>query len=306
MGLEELIGEQAVNEIKGRPFSIDPSINYDNPSKDVKKIFVESAGDLFDVEEYYKKLSENSSDIGTLNDLTQLALKYMGGDEKTNLAIMGDPGKALQQADLLLNTGYRGMAKFIENNRGKILDKLSAEQLYSLVNRVPLYLTGDKNHDRVIALRKKLMQLNQVTQEKGDIGSVIKGEIGELIKKMPKEQQLFLQENSEMYIQSLTRAIIGKIEQAYHDLFRANDGKSLNKPALKKYLEDNYKVIEDVMGEDDRPDKERAKIWDKNLKMQYTEIARELYKSEKDALKKDENKEEEARKKKDKGVGISR
>ena len=306
MALEQLLGEQAVNEIKGRPFGIDPSMKYDGNSKEVQEKFVKYAGNLFDVEKYYGKLKENSGDIGTLNDLAQLALKYMAGDKETNTAIMRDPNKALQQADVLLSTGYVNMAKFVENNRNKILDKLSAEQLYSLVNRVPLYGTGNEGHDRVILLRDKLMKINQTAQEKGDIKSAINREIEELIEKMPEEQKAFFQENSEIYLQSLTRAILGKINKAYASLFKTADGKNLDKPALKKYLEDNYRVIEDVMSEKDRPDNERLEIWDKNLKPQYVEIAKELYPIDKNEVKMDKDKDKEERKKKDKKRRVAR
>jgi len=309
MTLEQLIGKEAVQEIRGRNFGIDPSIKYDPSSKEVREKFVESAGDLFDVEEYYTKLRENSGDIGTLNDLTQLALKYMGGDRETNTAIMRDPNKALQQADLLLGTGYISMAKFIENSRDKIFDTLSAEQIFSLIEGLHpqfCYKTGDAEHDRITLLKHKMSKIQQTAQEKKDIGSAIQGELGELIKMMPKEQRAFLEENSEAYIQSLKNSILGKIQQAYQALFRTADGKALDKSALRKYLEDNYKFIKDAMNKKDRPDKEKAKIWDKNLKPQYVEIARVLHGLEKSVEDRDRNEAEYDRKKQDRKEGIIR
>lgn len=306
MALEELIGKDAVKSIAGRPFGIDPKIEYDANSKEIRVEFVKRAGDLFDVEEYFQKLKENSNDVTALNDLAGVALNYMAGNKNENLVIMRDPHMALEQADVLLDTGYKNMAKFIENNRDDILDKLSAKDLYNIVNNpnLPFFLTKDKDHNKILLLRSKIMEMQQASQKNGDVGSVIQKELGDLINHIPEEQKKFLQRNSSAYLNSMTHAVNGEIQKAYGALFKLSDKKTLDKSALKKFLEDNYEVIEDIMKEDDRSEGEVFSRWDKNLKIHYVELARQLYSPEKKQAKRDKDEDKEDRNDSDKKLGV--
>ena len=201
------------------------------------------------------------------------------------------------------------MAKFVENNRDELLEKLSEKQLLSLIGRVPLYPTGNREHDRVSYLINKLREMQRAGQEKGDISDVVQEELKELIEQMPEEQRSFMQYCPEM-MGSLTKSIAQKLGGAYEGLFRKED-KSLDKRAMVKYLIDNYKVAEDFLDDTNKPaneklsEGEKASIWDKNLKTQYLEIARELLGSEKKKYKRDKDEDKENRKDKAKSLGLA-
>ncbi len=297
MALTDYLTEDEIGEIKGKPFGIDFKGKYD------REEFVKRAEDLFNVEEYYSKLRENSSDIGALNDLMGIAIEYMADDKRKNIALLQkNPHLALEQGEILYSAGSYSMAKFVENNRNEFLDRLSVEQLYSLFRRVPLYKTEDKKYERIRGLREKVMLIQEVGRKGGDIGSVVEEELKELMEKVPDEQKGFIVRNQ---IPSLIKTLAEYIQKAFVSLFRDEEGK-LDKSALRRFLEDNYKVAEDFIDKEipnDKP-KEKEKYWNDNLKTQYVEVARELYGSEKKEERKDKDKDKEERKDKAKNLGL--
>lgn len=297
MPLEELIGQEEFNSLAGKPFGIDPGMGYD------RKEFVTRAGDLFDVEEYYQRLSKNSGDVDALIDLANLANKFMAGDKERNRAMLQEnPNLALEQANVLYTSGSNKMARFVGNKKEAVLDKLSAEHLYSLFSRIPLYKTEDKQHDRIRKLRDKVGEIQETAKKGGDVGSVVQEEVSEIIKKAPEEQKIFIIRNQHLAIPHLTNGVIASIQKAFGYLFRTTDEK-LDKEGLKKYLARNYKAAEDFIN--GAPEQEREDYWSDNLKPQYVELARELYKSEKQEQKKEDNPEKEARKEKAREIGLA-
>lgn len=304
MTLEQKLGEEAVDKLKGRPFCIDPSIKYDPNSDSIREEFVKKASDLFDVEDYCQMLEKNINDLGALNDLTGIALEYMPGDKDKNVEILREPRNALKWGKKMQDYGQPDMARFIENNRDEILKKMNEKQMFSLINEIELYPTGNQEQDRASYLITKLKQLKKASQEQGEEGvkAVIGEELNELASKIPEEQMAFLQECPEM-IRSLTSGLIKKMQGAHSALFKKED-KSLDKEAMIKHLEDNYKVVEDAMDNNEMSDNEKLSLWDKNLKMQYVAIARELFGPEKKKYKRDKDEDKEDRKDKAKSLGL--
>ena len=288
MTLEQLVGREAVENIRGRPFGIAPNVAYDRDE------FLRRAGDLFDVEKYAKAIQENPKNVSALDDLARLSAGYMPGDAQTNINdVRTDPSYALDQARTLLDEGYDKLARHVERNRASFLEKLSTEQLYSIFQRIPLYKTGNAEYDRIADLRNKYIALAKATQEGQDPTSIVAQEVNELLENAPEEQRPFIMKNREKMVKSLTNAVLQAIPQAYSRVFRDNEG-NLRRDELIRYLEDNYRVAERFI--DAVPAEERADYWNDNLKPQYVELARELYGSEKKAKKLEDNPEKEARK----------
>jgi len=302
MALEKMIGEDEFKGIVGKPFGINPEAPYE------RKEFVARADPLFDLTGYHAALTKNSGDVEALNDLTGLLSGYIEGDDQykkewTEQA-KENPHLAISRSDKCLSMGYVNMAKFVEKNRKSLLDKLSAEQLYKVFSRVLLYKTGDKEHDRVADLKMKMMQIQQAVQEGGNINDVIAKELKELRESMPPEHQAYLFENEHIVSPALGKVIIRTLQKKFSSLFRDDKG-NLDKNQLIKYLKRNYKVVEDdIESIPADNEKERYKRWEKNLKPQYIEIARELLSSEKSEQKKEDDPDGEERKKTAKGKGM--
>lgn len=314
--------DEIIDKFAASQFLIDPKMKYysdldpvpKSKSKAIREEFIKKADNLFDLEKYFYKLRQNDSDVDAISDFTKKVMKGMPKklpeeDKKTiakNIVErLQEPNRALHSANKFVDAGYSAMAELVENgtNRDRILKKLSAEQLESVLQNPNLtfYANGKYKHDRASYLINKLNQLRNVTAEQGGIIAVIQNETNELIKYIPEEQNLFRQICPKMN-SSLAESIAKAIEKAREGLFK--DGKDFDKKAMIKYLEDNYKVVEDVMKDDDRDQKEKGDRWNDNLKMHYVELARALLGPEKKQYKLDEDEDKEDRKAKDKTRGL--
>ena len=310
--LEELIGKEQLDSISGKRFGIiDVKMNrdgvtYGNIPNYERKEFVERAGDLFDVEEYYAKLKQNSNDMDALKDLIKIAVDYVPGDKKRMKVLMQEnPHLAISQADSLYSYGTIAMAKYIEKNRSKVFDKLNEKQLYSVFQKTPSYITGNKEYDRIKVLKEKIKQMQEAEENKMDISLIVRDEFQELIERIPEEQRKFISDNADLVMPVLNQSLIHGIQRAYRSLFRDAEGNPI-KSQIVDYLKANYKVAEDFMENEIPKDKpfERFDVWDKRLKPHYIELARELYRPEKKEVKKDKDKDKEERKAKANDLGI--
>lgn len=320
--------------IKGHGFCINPERGYKKENEDDRKEFVRRADNLFDIEEYLQRLSKNVGDMDAIKDLAGIAKHFMVGTPEENESLLYEhPYLALEQAESLLSYGTVAMAKYVENNRKEFLDELEglgAEHLYKLFLRTSIYKRyypsessessgsytryeiDDKEYERVRGLKEKIEQMQRASQEGRDIESVVQEELGELIEETKKtcpEQYIFIMRNQHLVVPSLGKSLVRAINEEFGSLFKDKDGK-LDGKKIRDYLEDNYKVVEDFI-ECEVPrekEEERLKYWDDNLKMQYLEIARELFKPKKKEErlenKNPEVKEKEERKQKAKKLGF--
>jgi len=295
--LEHLAGEEELNKGKAKPFGIEVNMPY---SRDA---FVKNSADLFDLEKAYGKLRKDSNDKDALEDLVKVTSKYLvGGRSNASEILMQNPGQALDFANAALSKGYANMANFVSNQREELLNKLSEKQLYSLFFSMPSYKSGDKKRDRITDLREKVKQMQRANEEGKDIGSVVENEVQELVESLPEEQKIFVSRNQQIVIPYLTKYVARSIQKAFSSLFKNKELK-LDKKELVNYITENYKIAEDFI--DTVPDDEKSDYWNDNLKPQYIEIARELYKSEKKAKKLKDNPEKEARKARAGEIGLA-
>ncbi len=323
-------------------FLLDPNMQYysdmdcvsESTSDKVRDNFVNKADRLFDLEQYLGKLRQNSSDVDAISDFTGKIvdglynLDLPGFDDpmvKERVARriaerLQEPCRSLNLAKAYTDSGYLNLAQFVgkdphdtkywslnwhKNNRDRILKKLSAEQLDSVLNNPGLtfYMSGDDEHDRAANLVNKSNQIRQATSEQGERGmaAVIQNDVAYLIKYIPEEQNAFRQICPEMNT-SLATSVTYVITNARDGLFK--DGKSFNKAAMVEFLEDTYRVIEEIIDDDDRYDKEKSDRWNDNLKPHYVELARALLGPEKKHYKLDKDEDKEERKAEDKMRGL--
>jgi hypothetical protein len=315
--LEDLVGKGKLAEqdsqVLSLGFAINPSLSYDSnfvvdsdSEKSIRKKFVGKAGALFDLIEYFGQVEENRGNMSALDDLVSVILPYVldrSIKDKKEMAnhkrqmvngLKNNPSLALSKADELIKMGVIYMARFIENNRDEIFDRMSTDQLYSIFSKSPAYRNGNPSHDRVADLKEKIQKMQEASKNGSGMSSVIKKELSELVKKIPQEQQAFLKICPRME-ESLTDSISSLIQREYQGLFTDKKGK-LVKYKVRNYLEDNYAVPESLMQDDDRPFGEQYDLWDKNLKPAYLAVAQTFYGPEKKRAKIDKDEDKEKRK----------
>ncbi|MCX6748067.1 MAG: hypothetical protein NT076_00525 [Candidatus Pacearchaeota archaeon] len=288
--------EDKVNGDEAIPFVI-PQSDYD------REVFAYHMDKLKDLEEYNAAVAQNKEDIGNLKDLADKLAPHLPGGATNEGAgrnyaeLVADPHKALVAADSILGAEYVGLAKYVEKNRDEVLDKASPEQLWILVQSVPLYKTGKKEHDEIVDLVGKVKQIREAKSEQ-ELESIVQKDVDASFKKLPVEIQGYVGVYQRDVQHNFVQYHIQRITEKFSKLFR-NDKKEIDKEAIVKFLEDNYKYVEDFMEDevkDIEPDekkreKARAKLWNKNLKHQYVALAKALSPTEVKEQKTEDNPE---------------
>jgi hypothetical protein len=298
--LTDIINQDTGQAILRPDFSINPNASYD------RKSFVKHAGDLFDLQEYSGKLREKTNDFDSLYDLINVLIKYAPGDAETNVNTWKhDTHEALKQANDFEGPGSVAMGKFVERRRESILNKLSAEQLYALFQRIPIYEGNKPQHKKIKTLRDKVYGMQKAAQEEQDPSQVVADEVRQLIEMASPDKKEFIMRNQKAMLASLNIAVIKSIQKEYSLLFKDANGK-LNKNQIKEFLKDNYQIVEDFLDDEfsNKNNEEKADYWNDNLKPQYLQLANALYGPEEKAQKLVDNRAKEERKARAKALGL--
>lgn len=297
MVLNDIMDGNAQAQVRKPDLSIDPSSAYS------RKEFVTHAGDLFDLIKHSGKLREHSDDFTALNDLMRVLIKYVPGDNATNVERWkSNSHNALGEANDLETKASLSMAKFVEGKREALLDKLDDKQLYDLFGNVPIYEGATPENKKIKRLRDKIYAMSQASQQGQDPSAVVAEDVTELINGASDEKKEFIMRNQKAMTSSMTIAVIKALQKEYNGLFKRADG-SVNRPKLKRFLIDNYQVAEDFIS--GVPDDEKEDYWNDNMKPQYLILAQALYGPEKKAQKLADNSPKELRKKAARALGLN-
>jgi len=296
--LEELLTEM-FNGKTGPKFNLPSNVQYS------RKPFVDAAGDIFDLEDYYSNLASGKGSVSNIRDLREI-LRNNAPQEmlsQDNLEkLETNQAFALDWAESFLSDGYISLARYVSHNRDKLLEKLSDEDLVGLVSRVPLYKTGNAKYDRIRELRAKVFAIRQAQDQGKDPTEVVAKDVDKLIESYTPNLRAFIDRNKTAMLPAIIDSQIKKVLKDYSNAFKNAEGK-IDRKMMLECLKTNYKVAEDFIK--DLPDKEKVGYWDKNLKNHYVEIARALFPSEKAKYKVDKDKDKEERKAKAKGLGLT-
>ena len=260
MALEQLLGEQAVKEIKGREFGINPNSRYS------EKEFLERAEDLLRVDASYSKIIQNGGDIAALIELAGIATKYMPGDKGENMKILKDPIAAVKQARLLLDSGYKNMADYTARNLDSFLREMPEEVLIETAAILP-----DKN--KLYAQIAQYMQVGDMKSARKVYAETFEGEDWKkFIITCPNAE--FIQHQMKIDVDYMKRKFINR-----NLSIQVKDNKEQTyKPDLNKAREYIARTI--------------AGYSDKERQIVYRSIAMALYNSKKCIEKKEEDEEE--------------
>ena len=268
--------------------------------------FFDRTEDLFDVEEYSIRLKQNNNDIDALNDFIKVAVKYFPGNKSQMGGIMqANPHIAISLADSMYSNGTLAMARYVECNRDDFFDNLDEKQLFSVFERVPSFVTKDKEYDKISKVKKVVSQMKKPEDQRGDVIKILKPLTDDFLKTLSKREKEFVERYKAITQPLIANSMWMLAQTEYHSFFKDKKG-NLQKKEIQDYLEANYDAVEDFITDEIPSNKprERFDFWDKNLKEHYFELARELYGPVKKKVKMDRNEDKEKRKALAKAYGM--
>jgi hypothetical protein len=281
---------------------IDKDSSYD------PQTFVKAQGQLNDITGYIHALNQpnGGANIGARRDLSE--------------KLYGDSNEQLRRTDTQLmseardaeSSAVENMGRYIEHNSGQVMNRLDGNSLATLVrNSHPLYLTGNKQHDEVVADIIELRAMNSsdekmVAQAQKSMMDRINND-----EEVPDWIKVSIQRYNtlESPFVSMIFARYSAGQKKALDSYLTKGGKP-DETKLKALINNSLRAAYDKF--DDVPkgkehDGERSDIWEQNLRPCYLEIAKELRSLEKRKLEaKDSKKQEEkAREKERQSLGMA-
>ncbi len=290
------------------PLSFNP-IKIESYDRDT---FIKAQKKLSDLGKYYEALKKsNAEDIDARNDLYGLLL----GDP--SVQEIRTPHEIVTDADISYGSAIERMGRYVEKNRGTLLNKLKGKSLNAFVMSLPLYQIDDKNekeHNGLVSLINEVRIMAKIQQdEKGnaDVEAMREFLAGGLEKQdLSKDYGLPLVGywlRSEAMVAYLFKREFGfKQKILGTKLSKKEQGKELDEDKLRNLVKISLRSAYDEL-EDEDDEGNRKDIWEGNIRPHYLELAKAVHKIEKKEAD-DENKdkvEEKERESKRQSLGMS-
>jgi hypothetical protein len=288
---------------------IDKTEHYD------PKSFVRAQSQIKDMEEYFQRLSQpnGQADVGAKRDLSELL--YGGPNDQSNYEHL------MSEANDAYSFAIENMSRYIENNRGQIINKFEGKSLLDLVlNKLPLYSTkekkdGDHNghynekHNKLVADILELRDMNS-----SDEKTVAKAQKNMMEKIMEdKEVPEWIKVSMQRYA-GRESSFVPMIFSRYHAgqtkaLFRyLTKGDKPDESKLRGLINNSLRVayddLDSVPSGKEHDKERREKIWENNLRECYKVMARELRSVEKEDLEEKDSKKREENERKAERISL--
>lgn len=201
--------------------------------------------------------------------------------EKISRKLYGDPKAHLgkspdwirKEVKTAFDDGTKKMAEYVGKNLESFLELFKGQSLVGLLMSLPLYQTGNKEHDRVVSAINHVREMDSVAKE-GDINK-----IREIVMESMKQRNVpdyaktlvdyFSKDDK--YMVDLFREDIGR---ARHNLGKtlAEDEK-INESQLKNVIRNSIQKAKDEY-KDEKDEGKKGDIWDDDIEPCYTIIAK--------------------------------
>ncbi len=202
---------------------------------------------------------------------------------------------------LVRNKGY------VENNLDAILDHLGADELFGVVNGIPLYTSGEKGDegtDKKIALINEVQKVSRIgkSQDPGDITAFVNEKMKEMPKWMQRSYASYTS-GSDSYVQALFSSFVQNARLKMEHEFIGKDGK-FDKAKVRDVFDVSLKVANREYNAEPSL-KDQKEIFEKGISHYYLVLAQIAHQKKKGEEKTQEELDRDARKKARRKLGIA-
>lgn len=186
-----------------------------------------------------------------------------------------------------------GRARYAEKKYSDFTDGLTDEHWRTLILEVPLYKTGNKEHDEIIEAIEAKRNVDEVSKDPNKLRAFLLKKSEEFDEPFRKEVRRNKYNNS--YLQKVFEIYQKEATINYNILVHEKDG-SFKKGLAKSIFESSLKAAKAEMNrESDEGDK--SDIWEADIRPYYLTLDSIKYQLEKEKLKVEQNKKKDAERK---------
>jgi len=296
--LEQIVG--AAKAAEGAAFRykpINPKDAYD------KEAFVSALSEFSDLEQYRKALDQDPSNLGAREDL--FGLLY--GDPNFHRGF--SPEDVKKTAKEAYKVGLEQTARYVEHNHNKFFnDLLDDKAMRKLLESVPLYKTGNNEHDTLVSIIDDVKSMNAARQAEDPIGKmseyVLKRTKSDAVPGWAKKLINYFS-GDPRFVQRVFITEFATKQQVISAAF--SKGKGVDREKVRRILENSLSIAYEKLDDKDNTDDEKKDIWEDCIRPYYVMMAKLAYKSEKEKIESDDEDKvkEEKRKAERAAIGMA-
>ncbi len=229
----------------------------------------------------YEAFKKNPHGFKERLDIVKLARLTQGrGDWEAEW--MKDSNKIGGWADQTLNGGeesygsFYDMAKYVEKNKGILIEKIPTDQLYDFVlKQFRVHETREPSeHNNKIYSIKKSREIDRITQNNGDPSQLVGTRVRELVSQMSQKKREFYKWHPEELARLYQMALQEAKDEA-KSYFQDDKGKP-DRSKIIDFIEANYEAFYDYSRRELPTEAKKEEYFDENKK-QFTELGALAY-----------------------------
>ncbi|MBU3906697.1 MAG: hypothetical protein KKA64_00420 [Nanoarchaeota archaeon] len=246
---------------------INPEESYD------RKTFVDKFGDLSDLEEYIETMQKEPNNPSVLSDLSTL----LHGDDQFYSELTNPLSVASGEADRAYTYGIDAIAKYVKKNLNDFFGKTDEKDALKLVSNLPLYKTGNEEHDKFVKLSDEIKEISAASQDAQKMQNYTVKQIKSLPEWLQESFAYF--GNRQDYASALFKEFASHTQRKFNKAVSTEE-REINKNKLERIIKDSLRKAHEE--QDKEPNKkDKYDIWKKAIRPYYLVLAKLVHPKEK-------------------------
>lgn len=199
-----------------------------------------------------------------------------------------------------LSEESNNLAKYAENNSSTFYGELGPEDYSELIQKVPLYKTGNKEHDEFVDAINELRNLAGAREDPDKMHAYVQ----EKISKAPMWAQISFARYGENDLSAIFESYLINADSKFKAK-KYDEGGKIKHAFLEKVFKDSLDEAEKDWKKEDYSEKEKNDVWERNVRPYHMALLDGMYKKEKkdeDKPQKNEARDQRRKERREKGM----
>ncbi len=248
--------------------------------------------DFQDINEYLQALQKDSENVNVWEKAGEL---LHGGNKLFYTQSKTSPRLGLEKT---LSEESNKLAKYADKNSSTIFGKLEPESYAELIQKVPLYKTGNKEHDDFVELMNNYRKVTEAGQDINKMTEYVQKKVMDSDCSDGIKMELLANIYNERYIQVQFQGYMN-LAKAELDEKTYDANKNVKTGFLEKIFKNSLDEAEAELRKEDYSESEKNDILEANIRPYKFALLEEAYKKEKGDEDKPQGKEDRDKRRKD-------
>ncbi|HKZ34015.1 MAG TPA: hypothetical protein VJ142_02150 [Candidatus Nanoarchaeia archaeon] len=175
-----------------------------------------------------------------------------------------------------LSEEHDHLGEYAREHSSTLYGKLKSEDYVGLVQRVPLYKTGNREHDEFVEVMNENRKLAEASEDPEKMAEYVGGKV----KNFPKWAQISYMRHGESDLRLIFQSYLNSANAKLRAIM-LDEKRNPRSEFLKEVFEESLKEAETELDQESYSDKEKNDIWKRNIRPYYMALLEKGYEKEK-------------------------